>query len=271
MRRPEAVLLPLLLGLALAGCSRLDFVKPSAKSDFRPERPTYQTRGTAESRRADAARDQLALAMRAFQLGDEKTAERDARAALRNAETAADANTLLALLSERQGRHAQAGGFYRAAVERAPGRGATLNNYGAWLCRSGRAAESLPHFDAALQDPAYGDRAGALANAGACALDAGDLARVEPDLRAALELEPESAVALDAMARYLAGRERWFDARAFSQRRLAVAPATAAALQLAARIEQGLGDGAAAERLLQRLEIEFPDAPRLQPRETSPP
>ena len=264
MRWPEAVVL-VMLGMALAACSRSGFVKPNA------DRPTYDIGGTPEFRRAEAAREQLALGVRAYQQGDDRSAERQAKAALRNEQTAADANTLLALVSERQGRSAQAGAYYRAAVERAPHRGATLNNYGAWLCRSGRAGESLAQFDAALQDPGYGDRAGALANAGACALEAGDAVRAERDLRAALELEPASAVALDAMARLLASQGRWFEARAFSQRWLAVAPATAAALQLAARIEQGLGDGAAADRLMRRLETEFPDASHLQPRETSPP
>lgn len=270
MRLRDAALL-LILVPALVGCSRLGFIKPSGKNDFRPDPPTYNTRGTAESRRNEAARQDLVLATRELEAGNDAAAERAARRALRTDGTAADANTVLALLQERQGRREQAGGFYRAAVERAPDRGAYLNNYGVWLCGGGQAAESLAYFDAAVRDPRYGAPAGAMANAGSCALDAGQPGRAEPDLRAALALDPDNVVALDAMARLLFGQGRFFDARAFSQRRLAAGPATAAALQLAARIEQGLGDSNAAERYVQRLLTDFPSSPNVQPREASSP
>lgn len=270
MRLPEAAVL-FVLGLALAGCSRLDFVKPSGKSDFRPEVRSYNTRGTAESRRNEEARQQLVLATRAFGTNDFDAATKAARSALRFEGTAPDAHTLLAVVEDRRGRSTQAGAHYKAAAELAPDQGAYLNNYGTWLCRNGHAAEALDYFDAAVRDPAYGDPSGALANAGACAMTAGNDARVERDLRAALQLDPENVVALDAMARHLHVQQRDFDARAFSQRRLAAAPATAAALQLAAQIEAALGDSGAADRYQRRLRTEFPHASNLQPRETTPP
>ncbi|NYZ64243.1 type IV pilus biogenesis/stability protein PilW [Luteimonas deserti] len=250
---------------ALAGC------KPTGKSNLRVDPPSYTTRGTPEARRTDEARQQLALATRELGTGNDAAAERFARQALKADATVADANTILAMVAERRGRREQAGAFYRAAAEHAPDRGAYLNNYGAWLCTGGRAAESLAYFDGAMRDPRYGDPAGALANAGACALDAGQPGRAEADLRAALAIDPESPVALDAMARLLHQQERHFEARAFSQRHLAVAPASAAALQLAARIEQGLGDTTSAERYLQRLRTDFPSSSPLQPREATSP
>lgn len=269
-RLPEAVVLVFLV-LAVAGCSRLDFIKPSGKSDFRPQVQTYNTRGTAESRRNEAAREQLALARRDYGAGDFDAAASAAKAALRGEAVAADAHTLLAVIEDRRGRGAAAGTHYKAAVDRAPESGAYLNNYGTWLCRNGRAVEALGYFDAALRDPGYGDPAGALANAGACAITAGDTARVERDLRAALERDPGNVVALDAMSRYLFSQRRYFDARAFSQRHLAAAPATAAALQLAVQIETALGDSGAADRYQRRLRAEFPHASNLQPRETTAP
>lgn len=269
--RLRNALVLLILLPALAGCSRLGFVKPSGKSDFRPEVRSYNTRGTAESRRNDEARQQLALAAREFAAGNDDAAERAARRALGSDATAADANTMLALLQERAGRHDLAGPFYRTAAEHGSGHGAYLNNYGAWLCGNGKAAEALAYFDAAVRDARYGKPSDAMANAGACALDSGQPARAEADLRAALQLDPVNVVALEAMARHLFAQGRHFEARAFSQRRLAAAPASAAALQLAARIEQGLGDSTAAERYLHRLRTDFPSTPNLQPRETSSP
>ncbi len=261
----------LFLLLAVAGCSRLDFIKPSGKNNYRPEAREYDFRDPPEVRRRSEARDQIGIATRDLQAGDDAAAERAARAALRLDPASADAYTLLAVISARQGKQAEAGAAYQKAAELAPGQGAGLNNYGTWLCGNGRAAESLAYFEQALADPQYGDRASALANAGACAMRSGDLLRVEPNLRAALELDPENIVALESMTSYLLGHGRYFDARAFSSRRLAVAPITAAALQSAAEIEQKLGDARAADRYLRRLQTEFPQAATLQPRDASSP
>jgi type IV pilus assembly protein PilF len=52
---------------------------------------------------------------------------------------------------------------------------------------------------------------------------------------------------------------------AFTERRLAAAPANAAVLQLAAGIEEKLGDKAAASRYVQRLRAEFPDVVTADP------
>ena len=51
---------------------------------------------------------------------------------------------------------------------------------------------------------------------------------------------------------------RYFEARAFYQRRLAAAPATVSVLQLAIQIEERLGDSSAVSRYQQRLREEFP-------------
>jgi type IV pilus assembly protein PilF len=68
-------------------------------------------------------------------------------------------------------------------------------------------------------------------------------------------------VALTALARREFGAGNAFEARAFSERRLAAAPADPKALLLASQIEQKLGDSAAAARYVSRLKAEFPDAP----------
>ncbi|MCD9026985.1 type IV pilus biogenesis/stability protein PilW [Luteimonas sp. BDR2-5] len=253
--------------VALAGCAKTGFVKPTVGERAR----SYDFRETPESRRRSEGREQLAIATRELQAGELDAADRAARAALRADPASADANTVLAVISERRGRSAEAGALYRKAMELAPGRGAELNNYGAWLCGNGREGESLAYFEQALADSGYGQPAAALANAGACGMRAGDIAQVERNLRAALELDPENAVALEAMTEYRFGHGRYFDARAFSQRRLAVPPTTAAALQMAAQIEQRLGNEPAANRYLQRLHSEFPQAAHLQPRDASSP
>ena len=118
-----------------------------------------------------------------------------------------------------------------------------LNNYGAWLCQQGQAAESLIWFDRAQRAPGNPAVAEAQANAGSCALDAGQFERAERDLRAALATLPGNPVALEAMAQLSFRQGRYMEARAFAERRIAAAPATRSVLQLASQIEARLGIG----------------------------
>ncbi len=138
-----------------------------------------------------------------------------------------------------------------------PQRGDILN-YGAWLCQQGRPAESLAWFDRALQAPGYATPAESQANAGSCALDAGQLERAEGDLRAALSVLPGNPVALEAMAQLSFRQGRFMEARAFAERRIAAAPQRVPCYNLRSQIEARLGDRAASDRYLQRIRQEFP-------------
>jgi type IV pilus assembly protein PilF len=109
-----------------------------------------------------------------------------------------------------------------------------------------------------------------MANAGSCALTAGQSARADRDLRNALALDPNNPVALAGMAENEFRAGRYFQARAFSERRLAAAPVTRQVLQLASQIEQKLGDTAAAARYVQQMRVEFPEQGRdIRPGEAS--
>jgi type IV pilus assembly protein PilF len=264
MRPPEARLALLLLAgcLVLGACSRLTFVKPSTdRGDYDQVAPDYDvSEDPREAGRMQALR-QVIAAEAALRDGRLAEAGKAARAALDLDPGSSAASTLLAMVAERQGKAGAAGKFYARAVELAPRRGATLNNYAAWLCRNGREAESLPVFERALADPGYDTPGAALANAGTCALRAGQLPRAERDLRRALEYDHGSAVALAALAEVSYQGGDYLQARAFSQRRLAAAPATAQVLLLASQIEQKLGDSAAAARYVQRVKAEFPQSP----------
>lgn len=264
MRRPEAGATLILLGacLALAACSRLTFVKPDpARGDYDRVAPEYSVREDPGAAQHAQALRQAMLAEEALRAGRLEEAGRAAEAALDLDPGSSEAHTLLAVVAEQRGHADRAGSHYARAVELAPRRGVTLNNYAAWLCRNGREAESLPLFERALADPGYDTPAAALANAGTCAMRAGQPALAERALRRALEYDRGNVVALDALARLSYEGGDYLQARAFSQRRLAAAPATAQVLLLASQIEQKLGDSAAEARYVQRLRAEFPNAP----------
>jgi type IV pilus assembly protein PilF len=259
MRRESIGVLLLLVLVAGAGCSRLTFIKPSLKRhNYEQIAPEYKIREDPREAQRMAAVDQVALAEQSLRAGEVDDAAVHANQALKADPQSADAYTMLAMIEEQRGHAAQAGAQYAKAVALAPDRGTALNNYGVWLCSNGRYAESLPLFDRALADPAYGTPAAALANAGSCGLSAGQDDRAQRDLARALELDPDSPVALAAMAEIKYRSGQYMEARAFSERRLAVAPASVKTLQLASQIEQKLGDTAAAARYVQRMGAEFP-------------
>ena len=265
-RKLTVLLLSLVVASITAGCSRLTFVKPRlTRHNYQQVAPDYHVRDDPDDARRIAAIDRIALAEQRLNSGQLDEAEKEASAAAKSDPKSADAYTMLAIIADQRGNPALAGANYAKAVALAPTRGAVLNNYGTWLCSTGRAAESLPVFNRALADPAYATPGGALANAGSCALKAGrpDLAAAE--LSQALQIDPVNAVALAAMAEaeYRAGN--YLEARAFSERRLAAAPASVTVLQLASQIEQKLGDSAAAARYVQRIGAEFPQARPVSP------
>lgn len=71
---------------------------------------------------------------------------------------------------ENTGEKGKANEYYLKAIDLAPARGDTQNNYGTYLCRMGQYREAIKHFILATKDPEYLDSAGAYENAGLCAL-----------------------------------------------------------------------------------------------------
>jgi len=266
--RSEAILTALLGAALLAGCSqleRLTIVRPSAHIRSTTQvAPTYDVSGR-RGHKADDAYQLMASATDYFQRGEYDQSERLLQQALRIPGAAADANTLLGMIADARGRNADAGRFYEAATVAAPNSAPAANNYGKWLCANGRPADSLAWFERALGNPAYTTPIASLSNAGECAQAAGQSDRAERYWRAALGMDPRMLPALIGMARLEFARGNYLDARAFSERWLAVAPADPAGLRLAAATEQKLGDNAAASRYLSRLQALSPGAPPVPP------
>jgi len=228
--RHKALCLLLVPFLLATACSRLTFVRPKGKMgplSGEQVAQDYSVKDSPEVKRRQDQQLMLARSVQHLQAGDLVAAEKDALAVLKLDAGSADAETLLAVVADRRGDQEQAGRRYRRAAELAPGQGAAQNNYGAWLCANGHAAEALVWFDRAMAAPGYASPATAMANAGSCALKTGQRERAERDLRQALSLEPANAAALGALAELEFQRGDFMRARAFVERRLAAAPATA--------------------------------------------
>ncbi|WP_461060175.1 type IV pilus biogenesis/stability protein PilW [Silanimonas algicola] len=232
-------LLVALVALVGAGCASA----PGSKG-HRPDRP-HATSPIAQ-RSVNAAQSLLAR-------GDANAALAEAEIAVRADARSPGARVVRASALDALGRSIEAGEDFKQAVRLAPGSGPVLNAYGAWLCRVGRTDEALAAFAEAIADEAYRQPTQALANAGSCAADVGRDDQAELNFRAALTLEPRHAQALIGMARLEHRRSEALKARAFLQRREAVAPLTAPELALAIDIETAAGDPRAAARYRSQL------------------
>jgi type IV pilus assembly protein PilF len=216
------------------------------------------TRGTPtpSSRAAD---ENVALAQQYIQDGKYEIALGRLEHALSIDPRSANAHTMMGLLNERIGRDRQAGVSYRRAAELQPDRGDVLNNYGSWLCRQGQTQEALTWFERAVADPFYRSPSSALANAGACARLAGDLPKADEYLRRALQADANNPRVLQELAWVQYEKGDYMRARAFVQRREAAGPADGELLDLAARVEERIGNMDAANRYRSRLLTEFPE------------
>ena len=254
----STVILAVMACVLVSGCKqmeRLTIIRPSAeRGEYTKVSPTHDVSGkTARSRNTDPAQ-LLISAADLYRRGDLAQAQALAQRALKADPHSSDAHTLLGAIADASNQPQLAGTHYAKAVEIAPKTGIYANNYGSWLCANGRVADSLAWFDVAIADPVYPTRTAALANAGNCSNRAGLSEQAEGNWRQALAMEPGNVAALSGMAALQFSRDRYLDARAFTERWLAAAPDDVEGLSLAVQVEQKLGDNAAASRYLSRLQ-----------------
>lgn len=256
--RPEralALLLLLLLAFVLGGC---------ASGAAAP-------RGKAGEKARSAAEVHVALGQRYLQQNKLEIALEKLQKALKFDPGFVDAHTVIAVLYERINDPRKAAEHYKRAVDLAPRNGAVNNNYGAFLCRSGRLDEAARHFTAAVADPFYKTPDVALTNAGTCYLQAGKTDLAEQGFRKALEINPSNSEALFHLAGILFRKSDFLRARAFLQRFDALGMASPDALLLGHDIEHSLGNAREANEYARRLRAEFPDSPQRQKLESSTP
>lgn len=215
----------------------------------------------ASSQRQDAARTRTDLGQKYMQQGKLEIALENLKKALEYDSGYVDAHTVIAVLYETINDQAKAGEHYRRATELKPKGGSEANNYGWYLCRQGRHADSQTYFTRALADPFYQTPWLALGNSGTCFLKAGNSDEAEKRLRAAIAANPQDAEALVQLASLLYEKAEYFNARGFIQRYESLSPAARPdVLMLARNIELRLGNATAAGQYTQKLLQGFPDS-----------
>jgi type IV pilus assembly protein PilF len=91
---------------------------------------------------------------------------------------------------ETTGNKAEAQKYYLKAIDLAPSRGDTHNNYGTYLCRIGNYKASIQQFVMATEDPDYLNSGAAFENAGYCALKIPDKTLAKMYFTKAVEHDP---------------------------------------------------------------------------------
>jgi type IV pilus assembly protein PilF len=138
------------------------------------------------------------------------------------------------------------------------------NNYGWFLCRSGREKQSIDYFVAASKNTLYAAPTKPLTNAAICSISGGDDKAGEDFLLKALRADPQNGDAQFLLADlyYRTGRNIDAKLRLNEVHRL-LAP-TAQSVWLALRIERKLGDREAELRYGKQLRREFPESREYQ-------
>ena len=150
------------------------------------ERPTSK-QIEAEIRNRAAARSNLAAGY--MRNGQMAVALDEARKAVVIDPSYADAFGLLGLIYMGLGEQAQAQENFLRSLKLDPTSPDLNNNYGWFLCQTGRESESFSYFQRALSDPLYGTPAKANQNAGTCYAQVKDYVNAERFLRRAIELD----------------------------------------------------------------------------------
>ncbi len=182
--------------------------------------------------------------------------------ALRQNPKSAAAHNAYAILQERLLQLDKAEFHYRRATEIDSRDSQAANNYGAFLCRNGREAESEKYFLRALENPLYQTPEFAYTNAAFCLIRIDETDRAKEYLRKALAAKSDFGMALYAMGDLLYREQDYANARLYLERYHKVSKPTARSLWLAIRneIELGAQGSGSIERLGKQLEENFADS-----------
>lgn len=138
------------------------------------------------------------------------------------------------------------------------------NNYGWFLCQTGKAKESIAYFQRAIGNPLYQTPESAYLNGGECYIKLGELAAAEDYVRKTLRFSRDNPQALFLLARINYLRGNYDAARENLKNVIRQVEPDAATLWLLLRIEHRAGDAVAEGSLIAQLRRKFPDTPEYQ-------
>lgn len=193
--------------------------------------------------------------------GQYEIALSEAQIALDALASYAPAHNLKGLIHMVLGQNAQAEAAFRQAISLAPDNPETANNFGWFLCQTGKIKESFTYFNQVVRNPLYKTPAKVLHNMGVCALMDKDDVAGESYLFRALKLDPDNLRAYYLLADIEYRRGNFRDARDWLKKLHGKMEPTAETTWLNLRIDRKLGDRRGEAANMAILRNKFRDSP----------
>lgn len=201
-----------------------------------------------------------------FQAGNPAVALDELRAAINIDGSYYPAYSIRGLVHTSLKEYGKAEDDFQRALNYAPNDPEVNNNYGWYLCETGKERQSIAYFLNALKSPLYETPDRAYANAGACALKAGDLDGAQTYLLRAVQMAKDGAiVARFQLARLFYRRGILEEARLYLNDSVKqMEPPSAEALWLGLRIERKLGNRLGESSYAAQLRSRYPSSTEYQ-------
>ncbi len=203
----------------------------------------------------------LQLAVGYYSRGQFDTAQEEVRKALLIDSNNVDTYNVQGLIYMSQAQPKLAESTFQRALRISPDNPEVLNNYGWFMCQSGRERDALAQFSKILQNRAYPNQARVLNNAGICSLRINDLTGAEAYFTQAFEMDPGNPAINTNLANIHYHRNQLPRAQFYINRALKAENIAADTLWLATRIERKLGNEALSNGYANQLRRRHPQSP----------
>lgn len=232
----------------LSGCTTV--TGPTVASDAAPQAASARQRAKVHTE----------LASLYYQQGNMAVALDEVRVALRADASYAPAYSMRGLVQMYLLENAAAEESFQRALRLAPGDPEINNNFGWFLCQTGREQQSLTYFLEAIKNPLYQSPERSYTNAGICAMQIRDFRLAEEYLQKALRYGRNRGQALLQMAslRYLTNDYQ--DARDYLTSHHELSEPSAESLWLALRVSRKLNNESLEASYASQLRRRFPDS-----------
>jgi type IV pilus assembly protein PilF len=218
-----------LIAIVCVCLSACETLKPSGSEEYGESKLTAQARAHTELGAAYFQQNKLEIALDEF------------NHAIHIDPKYGQAYNGLGLVYAALGEDAKADAGFKKAIEVQPGSSESHNNYGSFLCARKRYDESITEFLAAVKNPLYSTPNLAYANAGICSVRKNDIKNAEIYLNKALQIDPLTNSAAQALAEIQFKRGDVKGAKKTLQNALIASPGPDT-LWLGIKIERVLGD-----------------------------
>jgi type IV pilus assembly protein PilF len=217
------------------------------------------TKSEADPRKRAEIRTELASTY--YREGRLAVALEEAKRAVQIDARYAPAHGLLGLIYMDIGDRGEAEASFGRALRLEPENSDILNNYGWFLCQTGRERESVEYFQRAANNRLYATPGLAMRNAGVCLLKVNDLDGADRALRRALELDATDPLTKFELSRLYLRRGQPDRANFYYGLLDPASRNSAPGLWLALRIAHANGDIRRERDLANQLRERYPDSP----------